>query len=315
LYVLVASHWFTQAIVDTHAGSVFSTLFVRFASPWPGGVAGVVPRLVYLMTLLGFLAVALRWKAPTTTVAPALLAAPLSLVGGEGVAPLLALLMLHVRAVAVCDAVMTPRRNGNDGGIHSQGLSSFGLVMIALGSWASFYATGHDSKFSRLRIGAAFVGFDSFDFYTSGCMLMLDTVGAVLLTSIASACAVCERCALERSELQRPRLLSGRKDGGTHVHDDNATSGLGTCDEVDSAWGAWDHIVWILLSYSLVCALSTLFVGLQRRHLMVWAIFAPKYAFDLTLMACVDAVALVVLTVASLSKGTPMAPSQRQHGE
>ena len=58
--------------------------------------------------------------------------------------------------------------------------------------------------------------------------------------------------------------------------------------------GARDHTTRALLLFALFFALrgtlTAVNVSLQRRHLMVWAIFAPKYVFD--------AVALVVVQVA-----------------
>jgi phosphatidylinositol glycan class O len=47
--------------------------------------------------------------------------------------------------------------------------------------------------------------------------------------------------------------------------------------------------------FSLRLALTMINATLQRRHLMVWAVFAPKFVFDGIALLCLDPLALFVL--------------------
>ncbi|GLD98474.1 hypothetical protein PINS_up007171 [Pythium insidiosum] len=47
--------------------------------------------------------------------------------------------------------------------------------------------------------------------------------------------------------------------------------------------------------FSLQTLVSTVFVALQRRHLMVWAIFAPKYLFDGVMLLVVDLIVCLMV--------------------
>lgn len=52
--------------------------------------------------------------------------------------------------------------------------------------------------------------------------------------------------------------------------------------------------------FALSASVSTAFVALQRRHLMVWAIFAPKFIFDGLSLLVVDALALLLTAPSAL---------------
>jgi phosphatidylinositol glycan class O len=54
----------------------------------------------------------------------------------------------------------------------------------------------------------------------------------------------------------------------------------------------------ILSFFSLSTTATTLFVALQRRHLMVWAIFAPKYIFESAILLVVNALVCIAPTTA-----------------
>ena len=51
--------------------------------------------------------------------------------------------------------------------------------------------------------------------------------------------------------------------------------------------------IYLTLLISLRAVATTLFVTLERRHLMVWAIFAPKFAFDAIILLVVDALCII----------------------
>eukprot|EP00455_Lapot_gusevi_P001693 TRINITY_DN10646_c0_g1_i11.p1 TRINITY_DN10646_c0_g1~~TRINITY_DN10646_c0_g1_i11.p1 ORF type:complete len:286 (-),score=85.95 TRINITY_DN10646_c0_g1_i11:278-1135(-) len=47
-------------------------------------------------------------------------------------------------------------------------------------------------------------------------------------------------------------------------------------------------MLWLCLLHTLRCTMTTINVTIQRRHLMVWAIFAPKYVFDIAHLLVTD---------------------------
>lgn len=102
--------------------------------------------------------------------------------------------------------------------------------MLHLLAMQSFFATGHWSAFDGLQYARAFVGFEHYNFYTQGFMLLLNTFASHLVASLLASA----------------------------VSSDQAY--MGSC-----VTG---------LCASMVCA------AVQRRHLMVWGVFAPKLAFE-----------------------------------
>ncbi|MCO5589398.1 hypothetical protein L7F22_043365 [Adiantum nelumboides] len=126
-------------------------------------------------------------------------------------------------------------------------------VQWSLFSVQVFFCTGHRCTFDGLRYAAAFIGFDHFNIYRQGTLLALDTYGASHILSILSLPLLVSketpaRQAISFSEFYRMRLSQA------------------------------------LLMFQLVRTITTTFttlcVTIQRRHLMVWGLFAPKYVFD-----------------------------------
>lgn len=113
-----------------------------------------------------------------------------------------------------------------------------------------FFCTGHSCTFDGLRYAAAFIGFDNFNIIRQGVLLAIDTFGVSHILPIFGL----------------PLLVSTKR---SHAQS-------GECDLL--------QLVQVFLIYGLVSAtmatLSTVCVTIQRRHLMVWGLFAPKYVFD-----------------------------------
>lgn len=129
----------------------------------------------------------------------------------------------------------------------------YGLGTLEMGASAAslavlgFFATGHECVFGALRITAPYVGFEEFSYYRGLVMLTLDTFNTqflVVLLLVASAKAA------------RTGAAGGRPES-----------------EARGVEG-------FVLVFALRCLVTTLFVFFQRRHLMVWAIFAPKFIYD-----------------------------------
>ncbi|OWZ20857.1 GPI ethanolamine phosphate transferase [Phytophthora megakarya] len=129
------------------------------------------------------------------------------------------------------------------------------VLLWASCSYQAFFTTGHANTFTSLQNASGFVGFDIFNFYVAGTLLGLNTFGCFALAVLA----------LPWLNLQRHQPQS--------------------------------HTSKMLLAFSTYfscnAAVSTLFVALQRRHLMVWAIFAPKFIFDGVVLLVIELLLLV----------------------
>ncbi|KAG2928100.1 hypothetical protein PC129_g1824 [Phytophthora cactorum] len=131
------------------------------------------------------------------------------------------------------------------------------VLLLASCSYQAFFTTGHANTFTSLQNAAGFVGFDTFNFYTAGALLGLNTFGCFALAVLA----------LPWLNLTQQQPQS------------TGTSLL-------LAFSAY---------FSLNTLVSTLFVALQRRHLMVWAIFAPKFIFDGVVLLFTEFLLLLLL--------------------
>ncbi len=132
-----------------------------------------------------------------------------------------------------------------------------------------FFQTGHDNTFTSLQNAAAFVGFDSFSFYISGSLLGLNTFGVYLL----GLCGFVGHVSFHSKKENRAK----------HVH-------------LEATEGA-SSIFTIVGYFGLNAVLSTVFVAIQRRHLFVWAIFAPKFIFDGVILLFVNAVVVLLVVI------------------
>ena len=122
-----------------------------------------------------------------------------------------------------------------------------------------FYSSGHRCSFPSLQIAAAFTGFESFNFYISGVLLLLNTASCLLL------------------------LL-------------RVYEGFGP----QRAW----TVQYVTLCFLVTLLMTTLNTYVNRRHLMVWPIFAPKYIFDLGMMVLGLGVLVVITGVTRTAKDT-----------
>eukprot|EP00744_Colponema_vietnamica_P016495 GILI01023145.1.p1 GENE.GILI01023145.1~~GILI01023145.1.p1 ORF type:complete len:239 (+),score=39.39 GILI01023145.1:107-718(+) len=143
------------------------------------------------------------------------------------------------------------------------------LVSWTMSTWQYFYATGHTPKLSALRIDSAFVGIDEFEFWSCGVLLGLNTFSpfllsfsSMLLASLSSPLTYLP-LSLHLKCLWRPLLAS---------------------------------LAFHFVDMSLMCVS----VLANCRHLMVWAIFAPRLIFQGAVSILVTVFALMV--VPSLSR-------------
>lgn len=107
-----------------------------------------------------------------------------------------------------------------------------------------FFASGHDNNFSSLQITNSFIGFDEFNYYSSGFLLVVNTFIGDILTIVGIII------------LKRFNIISNH-----------------------SIYTNYEFMV-ICLFNSWRLFFSCINVTVNRRHLMIWSVFAPKFTFD-----------------------------------
>lgn len=213
----------------------------------------------------------------------------------EGPSAFLALLRDDsTTAVVSCPAALSC--NGNASLLRlAADLILRGPTLTALFSWSLlsphwFLATDHGFSFSSLQFSSAFVGFDKFSPVISGTLFLLNTFGAnaalaclaPALVFMLSAVVYSQPGAAPRSHrlatiweslLLGVPAMSGDRSDVTRPTEDACIA--------PSQAGDVGHFRFLLLALpSAVCLATSVFCTVARRHLMVWAIFAPKFLFD-----------------------------------
>jgi phosphatidylinositol glycan class O len=115
-----------------------------------------------------------------------------------------------------------------------------------------FFAGGHRCAFDGLHFACAFTGFAEFNFFVMGTLLAVNTWSGNVV-----ACASLPAAAAE--------LVPAKPAAGFPRAFQSALA------RASLGYGLMQNVGLLV---------STAFVALERRHLMVWAIFAPKFAFE-----------------------------------
>lgn len=121
-----------------------------------------------------------------------------------------------------------------------------------------YFLTDHRYEFSSLKLEAGFIGVDKFYFIYAGIMLMMNTVGFEIIIIITISIAV----------------------GIISIYSNNATK-LNKSQINNNIVNYYFISLISIVMYRIIvifCSLSSSFF--LRRHLMVWAIFAPKTFFE-----------------------------------
>mmetsp|Transcript_18917 Transcript_18917/g.40959 ORF Transcript_18917/g.40959 Transcript_18917/m.40959 type:complete len:220 (-) Transcript_18917:14-673(-) len=131
-----------------------------------------------------------------------------------------------------------------------------------------FFATNHHCSFNRLHFSAAFVATETFEFHIAGASLFMNTFGWEIIGTTLVL------------------VLSRTCRGKTRR----------------SVW------TWFCFYQWTETVASCMSVSVMKRHLMVWAIFAPRFMFaavftGLTLFLCfVDVVVSIVTTSSAVMR-------------
>jgi phosphatidylinositol glycan class O len=204
------------------------------------------------------------------------LVAPLSLIQGPS-SPLTIALFL----AAGFFVLRTLRRLAGltRGGRASVAPAAAWWMLLAL---AFYYAGGHTHRFSSLQYSCGYVGVAQFSLALSGSQVFLNAVGghvvaAMTLPMVGAACLPLPGESGWRGGIRRPQTADGAP--GPSGSDWRAAARA----QAATARAAVLPMGGALASAAALAAL------VHRRHLMVWAVFAPKLLMEATLLVTTSA--------------------------
>ncbi|XP_020226812.1 GPI ethanolamine phosphate transferase 3 isoform X2 [Cajanus cajan] len=143
---------------------------------------------------------------------------------------------------------------------------SFSILQWSLSATCLFFCSGHWCAFDGLRYGAAFIGFEEFVLVRQAILLAIDTFGFSIILPVFGL----------------PFLIATKYEANLGKH------------------FLFTQLSQMYTTYGLITAITTTFtilcVTIQRRHLMVWGLFAPKFVFDVFNLILTD----VLICLASI---------------
>ena len=139
--------------------------------------------------------------------------------------------------------------------------SPIGPVVLGLLGSFHFFKTGHQATLSSIQWESAFVALRTVTYPWSPLLVVLNTFGAQILTTVAVPLI-----ALWKQPPKKARLLS------------DVAKALGT----------------LLLYYAVINLATTMWAGWLRRHLMLYRIFSPRFMTAATVLITVDFVGILV---------------------
>lgn len=156
--------------------------------------------------------------------------------------------------------------NGSSGtlSLYSSPVTQWSLLASCL-----FFGTGHWCAFDGLRYATAFIGFDEFNLIRQAILLTIETFGfSHILPIFGLPLLVAYHYPSTRAK-QRKQVFSM---------------------QLSQVYLMYGLVMSITVTFTIIC------VTVQRRHLMVWGLFAPKFVFDVVGLVLTD----VLICVASL---------------
>ncbi|XP_028773569.1 GPI ethanolamine phosphate transferase 3-like [Neltuma alba] len=132
----------------------------------------------------------------------------------------------------------------------SSAVDPFRVMQWSLFAVCLFFCSGHWCAFDGLRYGAAFVGFEEFVLIRQAILLTIDTFGFSIILPV----------------LGLPFLVATMKQANQTKHF--------IYTQLSQAYVMYGLSTAITTTFAILC------VTVQRRHLMVWGLFAPKFVFD-----------------------------------
>jgi len=155
-----------------------------------------------------------------------------------------------------------------------------------------FYGGGHWVKFNGLRFTSGMTGMDSFNWYLCGILLGLDTfcgeIISVLMFPIFLSYFSSSSYSLMRGEQKERKRQEQQQEEQKKKRVDLNVRCIG--------------VLALAFLRGLGVFVSTTFVAYERRHLMTWAIFAPKFIFEICSLLCFDVFLVFSFVLASKTR-------------
>ncbi|CAI9299652.1 unnamed protein product [Lactuca saligna] len=259
-YILVALHWILESNLSNMTHPIFDVI-----------KGNVIPRVIYIMGIAQLLSLVVfrffeeveraKWGETTMMKGVAMLSSWSStlmiLSGRQG--PWIALaLVVGGWMISRLKGLEEDQKNAKIGVLacYSSSVTQWSLFGSCL-----FFCTGHWCAFDGLRYAAAFVGFDEFTIIPQAILLTIETYGfSHILPTLGLPFLVAYNYNSSIKPKQTPHSLI--------------------------------QLFQVYLIYGLIMAITTTFtvlcVIIQRRHLMVWGLFAPKFVFDVVGLILTD---------------------------
>eukprot|EP01084_Bolivina_argentea_P272273 463536_1 len=145
------------------------------------------------------------------------------------------------------------------------------LLAWVIVSRATFFFTGHHNQLSELHVNCVFIGFKEFNYFTSGAILIINTFGPEI------CCVLLLPLLLDNSPISNTRgVIKSGEDGCTQEG-----HGVAALYHMPPPLA---HLRRLCMQFLFLRSARTLLTSIngviQRGHLMLWAVFAPKLIFD-----------------------------------
>lgn len=163
-----------------------------------------------------------------------------------------------------CIVMLQNIEEESDGTAKPSVVNPLSVTEWSLLALSMFFCTGHWCAFDGLRYGAAFIGFDEFVLIRQAILLTIETFGFSHIIPIFGLPFL----VLRRKLFAQKELLV----------------------QLSLAYMMFGLIMAATVTVTILC------VMIQRRHLMVWGLFAPKFVFDVAGLVLTD----VLICLASL---------------
>jgi predicted AlkP superfamily pyrophosphatase or phosphodiesterase len=160
------------------------------------------------------------------------------------------------------------------------------VMIMWLATCRLWFATGHTNDISSLPAATAFVGFDEFNYDIGGTLLAINAFNPHIMAAVLLPMLMGWRARQMASSLLA--TSSPSSSSGTSPSSFTTTYST-TYNSMRRVIDGWHHdaqyaITLFVFLFIARATLSSVNAMIQRRHLMVWAIFAPKFVFDAAAM-------------------------------
>jgi phosphatidylinositol glycan class O len=161
-------------------------------------------------------------------------------------------------------------------------------VAAGMAATQLFYATGHFCEFSGLHYAASFIGLDEVAPVASAALLGANTLGCLALAAASAPLA---------AAVAWLAAHSGSSGSSSSSSSNGVAAALGVRaahSEPSSSFYRCLAAAALAVCTGRAAALAACIwsSAVQQRHILVWAVFAPKLAFELLFAAAADAALL-----------------------